>query len=96
MLGFNPVPGASSVALWRSSFGLIDIYNYNLTDVQCTGSEQSIFDCPSTILSSGGQSGYHGAGVMCNFTPPSNTTIELVGGNNTKEGIVLINGSPIW
>ena len=28
--------------------------------------------------------------------PPSNTTVELVGGNNTKEGNVLLNGSPIW
>ena len=31
-----------------------------------------------------------------NNVPQSNTTIELVGGNNTKEGNVLLNGSPIW
>ena len=96
MLGFNPGPGASSVALRYSSFGYIDIFNYNMTDIQCTGSEQSIYDCPSRYLQYGSRSGTYGAGVMCDFTPPSNTTIELVGGNSTKEGNVLLNGSPIW
>ena len=97
MLGLNPGPGASSVALRYSSFGLVDIPNYNRTSVHCTGSEQSIYDCPSSPASASlTQSGYYSAGVICNFTAPSNTSIELVGGNNTKEGNVLLNGSPVW
>ena len=96
MLGFNPGPG-TSVALTFSSFGWLDIPNYNRTNVQCTGTEQSIYDCPSDPgTTSLAKYGHYGAGVMCNFVPPSNTTIELVGGNNTKEGNVLLNGSPIW
>ena len=97
MLGFNPGP-STSVALTFSSFGYLDISNYNRSDVQCTGSEQSIFDCYSTFGNDWQwyKSGSYGAGVMCDFTPPSNTTIELVGGNSTKEGNVLLNGSPIW
>ena len=95
MLGFNPGPG-TSVALVRSSFGYLDIPNYNRTAVGCTGTEQSIYDCPSYSPSYWTSSGGFGAGVMCNYIPPSNTTIELVGGNSTKEGNVLLNGSPIW
>ena len=97
MLGFNPSPGASSVALWHSSFGYLNIPNYNRSLVGCNGTEQSIYDCYSAPPTSWYySSGFYGAGVMCNFTPPINTTIELVGGNNTKEGNVLLNGSPIW
>ena len=95
MLGFNPGPGSSSVALTYSSFGFIDYPNFNMTDVQCTGSEQSIYDCIS-YRPYYWDDGNSAAGVMCDFTPPPNTTIELVGGNNTKEGNVLLNGSPIW
>ena len=96
MLGFNPGLG-TSVALVRSSFGYLHIANYNRTHVSCTGTEQSIYDCPSTPAASYlTYSGYFGVGVMCDFVPPSNTTIELVGGNSTKEGNVLLNGSPIW
>ena len=91
MLGFNP---SASVALTASSFGYPDIANYNRTNVRCTGSEKSIYDCPSSPPTS--FYGYLAAGVTCDYSPPSNTTVELVGGNNTKEGNVLLNGSPIW
>ena len=97
MLGFNP---DKSLALTRSSFGgYMQINNYNMTRVQCTGEETSIYDCPSDneIPAPGWLcSKWSAAGVICDYEPPSNITLELVGGNTTKEGNVLLNGRPIW
>ena len=90
MLGFNP---NKSLALVRGSFGYLEINNYNMSNVGCTGLENSIYDCPSTNYRLCYK--YEAAGVICDYEPP-NITIELVGGNNTKEGNVLLNGSPIW
>ena len=94
MLGSNP---DKSLAVTYSSFGYMYINNYNTSYVECTGSENSIYECPSAnnqqvSLCSKSKA----AGVICDYEPPSNITIELVGSNNTKEGNVLLNGSPIW
>ena len=93
MLRFNTGPD-TSIGLTYSSFGYPDVPNYNRSSVHCTGSEKSIYDCPSSQPTSFG--GSRAAGVICDYSPPSNTTVELVGGNSTKEGNVLLNGSPIW
>ena len=91
MLGLNP---NKSLALTYLS---IEINNFNMSNVECTGSENSIYDCPSSNqLPTNLCNKRKAAGVICDYDPPSNTTIELVGGNNTKEGNVLLNGSPIW
>ena len=88
MLGFNP---SKSLAL---IMGYMRINNYNTSNIECTGSEKSIYDCPSNNYRLCNK--HEAAGVICDYEPPSNITIELVGGNNTKEGNVLLNGSPIW
>ena len=90
----NPTTEPVSVALTYSSFGYISIPNYNRSNVKCSGSERSIYDCPSSLTRQCGS--HEAAGVICEYAAPSNTKVELVGGNNTKEGNVLLNGSPIW
>ena len=68
-----------------------------MTRVQCTGAENSIYDCLSdNEVPKYPCSRWSAAGVICDYEPPSNITIELVGGNTTKEGNVLLNGRPIW
>ena len=94
MLGFDP---KKSIALTHGSFGYMKINNYNMTRVRCLGGENSIYDCPNNNeVPKYVCSKWRAAGVICDYEPPSNNTIELVGGNNTKEGNVLINGNPIW
>ena len=94
MLGYNP---KKSLALIHGSFGNMQINNYNRSNVRCTGSEDSIYDCPSSNNQQTRLCGkYEAAGVICDYAAPYNTTIELVGGNNPKEGNVLLYGRPIW
>ena len=94
MLRYNP---RKSLALIHGSFGYMRINNYNMSNVECMGSENSIHDCPSSNNQETRLCGkFEAAGVICDYEPPSHTTIELVGGNHTKEGNVLLNGKPIW
>ena len=64
-----------------------------MDNVGCTGSELSLFDCRNSYY--GDCNANEGAGVICEFEPLSNTTVELVGGNDTV-GNVLLDGRPIW
>ena len=59
MLGF---PGALD-AVVRSQYGIPYIYHAAMTNVQCTGTEDSIFDCPSDPNPSCDRS--RSAGVHC-------------------------------
>ena len=67
--------------------------NFSLHNVYCHGRELSLFDC--THRYSRDCRADEGAGVICEYEPPSDTIVELVGGNNTV-GNVLLDGRPIW
>ena len=107
MLGFN---ASTSVARTHSTFGpgqfwcLLCMYCINITSClvstdfslyspRCRGSELSLFDCKDYYNRD--CSANEGAGVICEYEPPSDTIVELVGGNDTV-GDVLIDGKPIW
>ena len=52
-----------------------------------------MFDCRNSYYGNCNEN--EGAGVICEYEPPSNMTVELVGGNETV-GNVLLDGRPIW
>ena len=57
-----------------------------LDDVRCTGSENSLFECPHNKKENCGPS--EGAGAVC-------VTVELRGGPNDFEGNLFINNKPV-
>ena len=60
---------------------------------RCTGSELSLSDCDDYYYRDCRAD--EGAGVSCEYEPPSDTIVELVGGNTTA-GNILVDGRPIW
>jgi len=80
MLGYN-----SGQATTYSTFGQVDT-SFIMDDVQCSGYETNITDCPHN--SQHNCASYEGAGVRCH-------QIKLTGGSEWSEGNVLINGQPI-
>ena len=60
---------------------------------RCGGTEPSLFDCNDYYYRN--CYAYEGAGVICEYEPPSDTIVELVGGNDTV-GNVLLGGRPVW
>ena len=67
--------------------------NFSIYYAQCTGNEPSLFDCNNRYYRDCRAD--EGAGVICEYEPPSDTIVELVGGNNTV-GNVFLDGRPIW
>ena len=65
-----------------------------LTNVQCTGSESRLIDCPST-LGSNRCFYFEEAGVSCTGTTCTRGAIRLQGGNTTS-GRVEICNTNIW
>ena len=88
MAGFNP---QNSVAIQQSSFSKA-YPNTAMSYVNCNGSESKIFDCPHRTSTC---SAYALAGVKCEYDTKINK-VTLVGGNNTLQGNVMLNGKPIW
>ena len=82
-LGFPSVLRATE----SSEFGRVPT-TFRMDDVECTGEETSLLECKHNRIDDCGSS--EGAGVICD------TTVELVGGDTTNVGNVLLNGSPIW
>jgi len=80
MLGYN-----SGQATTYSTFGQVET-SFIMDDVQCSGYETNITDCPHN--SQHNCASYEGAGVRCH-------QIKLTGGSEWSEGNVLINGQPI-
>ena len=77
-----------------SNFGTRARY-YRLGNVRCTGSELSILDCPHSEHMDQGSLGSYAAGVVCTKDPQgTNVTLQSVK-NNTKSGLVYVNGSPV-
>ena len=66
--------------------------DFSIYSARCTGTELSLFDCPNQSANCYSSDG---AGVICEYEPPKDTIVKLVGGNNTN-GNVLIDGRPIW
>ena len=73
-----------------------------MSNVGCRGTETNITSRSSRF--SRNCTAHEGAGVHCDYKPPSSSTIRLVGGKTTKliggnityEGNVLYNNKPIW
>jgi hypothetical protein len=57
-----------------------------MDEVQCVGTEASIFDCPHKTTDNCG--GSEGLGVIC-------STVALVGGSRPQEGNIMVNGEPV-
>ena len=88
MLGFTDAfPEAT-----QSAFHVEAGQDFIMDDVHCTGAEADIRDCSHYETHNCGS--YEAAGVICN---PVNlqSKLELVGGSNDREGILLVNGRPI-
>ena len=72
--------------------------DFSIANLGCSGSELSLYDCHNSNCSVNNCNyctANRGAGVICEYEPPSDTIVELVGGNNTV-GNVLLDGRPIW
>ena len=67
--------------------------NFSMYGARCTGSELSLSDCDDYYYRDCRAD--EGAGVSCEYEPPSDTIVELVGGNTTA-GNILVDGRPIW
>ena len=67
--------------------------DFAMHSARCRGSELSLFDCGDNYYRDCRAD--EGAGVICEYEPPSDTIVELVGGNTTV-GNVLVDGRPIW
>jgi len=78
-------------ATTKSHYGQVpDVFL--LDDVHCTGSENSLFDCPHSTVDNCGPG--EGAGAVCaNIT--TNLTITLRGGSTLNEGNVFVYSKPV-
>eukprot|EP00092_Neocalanus_flemingeri_P017447 GFUD01018873.1.p1 GENE.GFUD01018873.1~~GFUD01018873.1.p1 ORF type:complete len:621 (+),score=132.83 GFUD01018873.1:14-1876(+) len=83
----------------RSRFGSVP-EEFIFDDVNCDGSEETLFDCSYTSIDNCGSS--EGAGVICQETTPvattissTNFTIELRGGSVNSEGNLFVNEMPV-
>jgi len=80
MLGFS-----SGLATSSSNFGSVPT-NFIMDNVQCDGTEQSLFQC--THLTSHNCGSGEGAGVRC-------VSVTLEGGSSSNEGNLFLNGQPV-
>jgi len=80
MLGYS-----SGVSTGGSTYGSVPT-DFIMDDVNCTGSEQTLFECNYNPSHNCGST--EGAGVMC-------ATPELRGGSSSNEGNLFINGAPV-
>ena len=72
--------------------------DFSIKNVGCGGLELSLFDCYNrncSVQDCSSCDANDGAGVICEYEPPSGMIVELVGGNNSV-GNVLLDGRPIW
>ena len=91
MLGLDTLVG---IATFNSKYGDVGD-DYIFSYVSCKGTEEHIGLCTQDTNPS--CSGRNAAGVMCIPPGPTNDIpIELVSGQNAKEGRVKIYGQPIW
>merc|ERR1719507_2057628 len=75
----------------HSYFGQVS-NEFGMDEVQCTGNEASIFDCPHQTTDDCGRS--EGLGVICS-TCTTNCPVVLVGGSGPQEGNIMVNGEPV-
>ena len=64
-----------------------------MDNVNCNGSENSLFDCPHDTSDNCGPT--DGAGVVCTNISTTNFPIELRGGSNSNEGNLFIYNLPV-
>ena len=81
MIGFN-----SGRPYNGGPFGNVTSKDFSMDDVNCTGEENNILDCPHS--KSHNCKITEGAGVRCSILP----MVKLDGGKNSSEGIVYVNG----
>ena len=62
--------------------------DFSLYSPRCRGSELSLFDCKDYYNRD--CSANEGAGVICEYEPPSDTIVELVGGNDTVGNVHIV------
>ena len=77
-----------AVAKTSSEYGKLSESNYIMDDVECAGTENSLFDCPHATTHNCGLT--EAAGVVCR------EIIKLVGGPNRLSGNVFISNQPVW
>lgn len=83
-----------AVALSRATFGA-GSGSIWLDNVQCSGTESSLANCPANAIGSHNCAHFEDAGVRCIATC-SEGSIRLAGGANTMEGRVEICHNNIW
>ncbi len=74
MLSRNPTIYAGGVAITKSVFGITDGGFFILDDVNCTGNESNVFDCPHPLRTDCRISLREEAGVICGGTQSNSCT----------------------